>query len=114
MLYSSESEPSGFYIVESGILRADYELEQGEIYETVLAGTTCGELPFFSETTRTATVTAEVDTIVWKLDRQAWENLRKNPDIGQEMAQEFYKIALKLTVERFTSVMAYILISSTR
>lgn len=114
VLYSSESEPSGFYIVESGILRADYELEQGEIYETVLAGTTCGELPFFSETTRTATVTAEVDTIVWKLDRQAWENLRKNPDIGQEMAQEFYKIALKLTVERFTSVMAYILISSTR
>lgn len=114
VLYSSDSEATGFYIVESGILRADYNLEQGEIYETVLAGTTCGELPFFSETTRTATVTAEVNTVLWKLDRQSWEKLKKNPEIGQEMAQEFYKIALKLTVERFELIMAYILISSSR
>lgn len=115
LLYSSDSEATGFYVVESGILRADYELEQGELYESILAGTTCGELPFFSETTRTATVTAEVDSVVWKLDKEAWQAIKNHPGgDGPEMAMELYNIALKLTVERFTSIMSYVLISASR
>lgn len=114
VLYSSDTEATGFYIVESGILRADYNLEQGELYESILAGTTCGELPFFSETTRTATVAAEVDTVVWKLDKESWRAMREQEGDGPEMAMELYHIALKLTVERFTSVMAYVLISANR
>lgn len=114
VLYSSESEAKGFYIVEKGILRADYELEQGELYESILAGTTCGELPFFSETSRTATVTAEVDSVVWKLDTESWHAMKAHEKDGPEMAMELYNIALKLTVERFMSVMAYVLISANR
>lgn len=115
VLYSSESEATGFYVVESGILRADYDLEQGAIYESILAGTTCGELPFFSETCRTATVTAEVDSVVWKLDKESWYAIKdQQTGDGFEIAMEFYDIALKLTVERFTSIMAYVLISSNR
>lgn len=112
LLYNTDTEATGFYIVESGILRADNELEQGDLYESILAGTTCGELPFFSETMRTATVTAEVDTVVWKLDREAWQEIKNRPGDGPEMAMELYNIALKLTVERFTSIMAYVLISA--
>lgn len=130
VLYSSDTKASGFYVVETGILRAYYELQQGRLYETILAGTTCGELPFFSETTRTATVKAETDAVVWNLDQEAWERLlakqvsvqgnhdRQNAEImepdGLEMALELYRIALKLTVERFTSVMAYTLVSASR
>lgn len=111
MLYQSETEATGFYLVESGMLRADYDLEQGQLYESILAGTTCGELPFFSQTNRTATVSAEVDSVVWKLDIENWEKLRSGPN-GTEIANEFLTIALKLTVERVFTVTAYVLISS--
>lgn len=53
VLYSRGDEPDGFYILEKGRFRAEYELEQGSFYEVILPGTTCGELPFFSETDRT-------------------------------------------------------------
>lgn len=111
VLYESDSEAKGFYLVESGILRADYDLEQGKIYESILAGTSCGELPFFSETSRTATVQAETDAIVWKLDRENWEALKREPN-GMAIANELLVVALKLTVERFTSITAYVLIAS--
>lgn len=111
VLYESDNSAKGFYLVESGILRADYELEQGRIYESILAGTSCGELPFFSETNRTATVHAETDVVVWKLDRDNWEALKKEPN-GLAVANELLVVALKLTVERFNSITAYIMISS--
>lgn len=127
VLYDMNSQTGGFYVVESGILRAYYEFEQGQLYETILAGTTCGELPFFSGTKRTATVKAETDVVVWNLDAEAWQRLvekqvtggsqtggdNSEPD-GREMALELYRIALKLTVERFMSVTAYILVSASR
>jgi len=53
LLYSRGDEPDGFYVVETGRLRADYEFEQGNFSENIMPGTTCGELPFFSETDRT-------------------------------------------------------------
>ena len=54
---------------------------------------------------------AEVDSVVWMLDKNAWLDMKNHPD-GPEMALEIYRIALKLTVERFTSAMSYILIST--
>lgn len=115
VLYHSESPATGFYVVESGILRAEYKLDQGEMYESILAGTTCGELPFFSETRRTATVSAEVDSVVWVLDRDGWEAMAAGEgNEAREMVEEMYRMAMRLTVERFMSVMAYILISGGR
>lgn len=121
VLYRSGTAP-GFYVVEAGMLRAEYRLAQGELYESISAGTTCGELPFFSETLPTATVVAAVDSVVWALAREDWERLRAwQPEendaaaalpSGWEMAQEFYELALRLTVERFTSVMGYVMISA--
>ncbi len=89
------SEPAdGFYLVEQGILRAEYDLPQGWLCESIVAGTTCGELPFFSETSRTATATAERDCVAWMMDKESWEQLqKKEPDV----AQELLRISLKLT-----------------
>lgn len=112
VLYASETRASGFYLVESGVLRADYDLRQGQLYESILAGTTCGELPFFSETTRTATVTAETKAVVWMLDRASWNRLKAAKPNGTQLANELLVLALKLTVERFTSVTAYVLMAA--
>lgn len=129
MLYKANEDSTSFYIVESGVLRADYDItgvndadedeeidglerSPNKLYEVVLAGTTCGELPFFSNTPRTATVFAETHAVVWKLDRDSWlEILNLKPD-GLEIANELYLIALKLTVERFTTITSYTMISS--
>jgi SulP family sulfate permease len=106
VLYNRGQSANGFYLVEDGILRALYEIPQGRYYESIVAGTTCGELPFFSETDRTATVQAERDTVAWLMDRQNWEKLRKmEPDVAQEM----FQITLKLTKERMDAITSYVL-----
>lgn len=106
ILFRAGQSAKGFYLVESGILRAEYDLPQGWLYESIVAGTTCGELPFFSETERTATVVAERDCVVWTMSREGWDALQKRePDV----AQELLRISLKLTSERMASITSYIL-----
>jgi len=106
VLYNRGESAKGFYMLEDGILRADYELPQGRYFESIVAGTTCGELPFFSETDRTATVQAERDCVTWLLSRDNWEKLQKEePDV----AQELLRISLKLTSERMSAITSYVL-----
>lgn len=105
-LFSTGEAATGFYLVEEGILRADYDSPQGRYSELILAGRPCGELPFFSQTERTATVTAERDCIAWELSEPHWAELQKaEPQIASEML----KISLKLTKERMDTVLGYIL-----
>lgn len=83
------------------MFRAEYAFEQGQFTESIVAGTTCGELPFFSDTARSATVIAEKKSVAWVLSPENWENLqRKHPDV----AYELLKICLKLTSERITAI----------
>lgn len=106
VLFHAGEPATGFYLVESGILRAEYDLPQGMLYESIVAGTTCGELPFFSETDRTATVTAERDCVVWLMDREKWDRLQtEEPDV----ARELLRIGLKLTSERMSSITSHVL-----
>lgn len=101
VLYQRGDAPNGFYLLEDGILRAEYDLPQGKYYESIVAGTTCGELPFFSETNRTATVAAERDCLAWLLNDEKWEALRtEQPEVGQELL----RISLKLTSERMSAI----------
>jgi SulP family sulfate permease len=96
----------GFYLIESGILRAEYDLPQGWLFESIVAGTTCGELPFFSETNRTATCVVERECVVWWMDEERWKRLqREEPDV----AQELLRISLKLTSERLSVITSYTL-----
>jgi len=106
VLYERGEQAKGFYLLEDGILRADYELPQGRYFESIVAGTTCGELPFFSETDRTATVQAERDCVTWLMDRDNWEKLQKTEP---EVAQELLRISLKLTSERMSAITSYVL-----
>ena len=109
VLYSRGDEPDGFYLLQEGILRAEYDWEQGSYYESIVAGTTCGELPFFSETDRSATVAAEKDCVAWLLTRAKWRDVEKQqPDV----ARELLKIGLKLTSERMGAITSYVLITA--
>jgi SulP family sulfate permease len=106
VLYEVGESANGFYLLQEGILRADYQLPQGRYFESIVAGTTCGELPFFSETERTATVTAERDSVAWLLDREGWEHLQEQ---DPEVANELLRIGLKLTSERMSAITSYVL-----
>ncbi|OAA49267.1 sulfate transporter family protein [Metarhizium rileyi] len=106
VLFRRGEQADGFYLVERGIVRAEYDLPQGWLCESIVAGTTCGELPFFSETERTATALVERDCVVWQMDYEAWGKLqREEPGI----ARELLRISLKLTSERMSSITSYIL-----
>ncbi|GAD95673.1 sulfate transporter family protein [Paecilomyces variotii No. 5] len=106
VLFHEGDLPRNFYLLESGMLRAEYHLPQGQYFELIVAGRPCGELPFFSETPRTATVTAEQDCTAWCLSAEKWEELRENEP---QIAQELLRVGLKLTAERMESITAYVL-----
>ncbi|CAK7226141.1 hypothetical protein SCUCBS95973_006099 [Sporothrix curviconia] len=104
MLFAAGASAEGFYLLEKGIVRAEYDLPHGQCYhESIVAGTTCGELPFFSDTSRTATAYADLDCVVWVLQREAWNRLQKD---DPEVANELLRVSLKLTAERMSTVPA--------
>ncbi|KAF4995101.1 hypothetical protein FDECE_12899 [Fusarium decemcellulare] len=106
VIFRRGEEASGFYLVERGIVRAEYDLPQGWLCESIVAGTTLGELPFFSETERTATAVVERDCVVWLMDRDHWTKIQKEePEVGRELL----RISLKLTSERMSAITSYIL-----
>lgn len=106
VLFRRGEPAEAFYLVEGGILRAEYDLPQGWLFESIVAGTTCGELPFFSETNRTATCVVERECVVWMMDGESWARLQKEePDV----AQELLRISLKLTSERMSVITSYTL-----
>ncbi|KAI9850941.1 MAG: hypothetical protein M1824_003009 [Vezdaea acicularis] len=106
VLYRVGDAPNGFFLLEDGILRAEYELPQGQYYESIVAGTTCGELPFFSSTKRTATVIAERDCIAWLMSEVRWEELQRE---FPEVARELLLVSLKLTTERMSAITSYVM-----
>ncbi|KAL8907082.1 MAG: hypothetical protein Q9207_001623 [Kuettlingeria erythrocarpa] len=110
ILYKREEMADGFFLLKSGMLKAEYILPQlGKFSELIVEGTTCGELPFFSGTKRTSTTSAERDCVTWMLSQQKWEELqRTQPDI----AQELLKISLKLTSERMDAITKHMLLTS--
>ncbi|KAI2635297.1 sulfate transporter family protein [Xylaria nigripes] len=105
VLYHRGEEATGFYLLEKGELHAEYETPQGYLSEPIVQGTTCGELPFFSETTRTATVRAVKDCVVWVMDTTSWNKLQ---DEERDVAQELLRVSLKLTTERMEVMTNYI------
>ena len=109
VLYHRGDPANGFYLLEKGILKAEYDLQQGKYTELIVERTTCGELPFFSATERTSTTTAERDCVTWLLDEANWARMQKDEP---NMAQEFLKISLKLTSERMDTITSYMLLTS--
>lgn len=110
ILYKREEMADGFYLLQSGMLKAEYILPQlGKFSELIVEGTTCGELPFFSGTKRTATTSAERDCVTWMLNQARWEELQRSQP---KIAQELLKISLRLTSERMDAITKHMLLTS--
>ena len=106
LVYEAGETAEGFYLIEEGVLRAEYDNPQGKFSELIVAGRPCGELPFFSETTRTATISAEKDSATWRLSSEEWKKMQQ---VSPDIARELLKVSLKLTKERMDSITSYIL-----
>ena len=109
VLYRRGEPADGFYLLEKGILKAEYDLTQGKFSELMVERTTCGELPFFSGTERTSTTTAERDCVTWLLDEASWTKMQNEEPA---VAAELLKISLKLTSERMDAITKYMLLTS--
>lgn len=93
-IFSRDDTADALYLIESGCLRATYEYEDHceLIQETMVAGTVAGELTMLSASKRNATVVAERDSRLWRLDQEGLEKMeRERP----EVARRFVKIVLK-------------------
>ncbi|KAJ5532568.1 hypothetical protein N7494_009120 [Penicillium frequentans] len=106
ILYHEGDVPRAFYLLEAGMLRCEYDLPQGRYFELVVAGRPCGELPFFSETRRTATVKAEHECVAWCLSDKKWKALQ---EAEPRVARELLTVSLKLTTERMDCITSYVL-----
>lgn len=109
VLYRRGEPADGFYLLEKGILKAEYDLLQGKFSELIVERTTCGELPFFSGTERTSTTNAERDCVAWLLDEESWIRMQNEEPA---VARELLKISLKLTSERMDAITKYMLLTS--
>jgi len=107
-LYAAGAPARAFYLLQTGILRARYVLPQGAFAEVIVAGATCGELPFFGGTRRTSSTVAERDCVCWVLTAEAWARLQADE---VEVARELLKISLMLTSERMDAITKYMLLS---
>jgi sulfate permease, SulP family len=106
VLFNVGDQANGFYLLEEGVLRCEYDWPQGKYSELIVSGRPCGELPFFSQTARTAKMVAEKDSVTWRLDTNKWHELQKDE---HDVAQELLAISLRLTKERMDAVTSYIL-----
>jgi sulfate permease, SulP family len=104
VVYQRGDVPDGLYLLETGVLRAEYELDSGRLAENIVAGTTLGETTFFAEPkmkTTMTTVVAETDSIAWVLTREKWELIQKEWKEGEA---ELLRVGIGLLGERMRSI----------
>lgn len=81
------------------MLRASYLFlnRSHSICESMVAGTAAGEMSFLSRTKRNATVVAERDSILWKMEISSHELMGKNE--GWEFCRSFDQCLMRIAVE---------------
>lgn len=94
VLWHQGDAADGLYLIQEGSLRATYAYDNHTrlVMETMVAGTIAGDLSTLSDTRRNATVVAERECVVWKMDRGGLERLGRDK---QEVGRAFTKIVLK-------------------
>lgn len=80
------------------MLRANYTFadRSNSMVESMVAGTVAGEMSFLSRTKRNTDVVAERDSVLWKMDVQAHEELGKKE--GWQFGRRFEEVVLKIAV----------------
>lgn len=94
VLWHQGDNADGLYLIEAGSLRATYSYDEHSeaIQETMVAGTVAGDLSTLSDTLRNATVVAERECVLWKLEPESLAHMEKDKP---EVAGRFIKLVLK-------------------
>lgn len=88
-----------FYLIESGMLRASYLFldRTHSICESMVAGTISGEMSFLSRTKRNATVVAERDSVLWKMEVASHEEMGRKE--GWAFCRRFEQCLMRIAAE---------------
>lgn len=101
-LIHQHEEASDIFFIEVGRVSIVLELEDGQKVRlrSSAMGTIVGEVSFYLNTKRTASVIAEMNTIAYRLTRQSMEEMQKqNP----ELVMAFNAVMLRLLSERLAA-----------
>ncbi|CAA90855.1 sulfate transmembrane transporter Vsb1 [Schizosaccharomyces pombe] len=101
LLWRKGDTPSKLVILETGMVKASYQMDRESLSENITCLCVVGELPFFSKTCYNATVVAELDSAVWILDREGWETMLKSSDKAEVIENEMLYLTLKMTRDKF-------------
>lgn len=110
-LWTEGSEPDAFYVIESGMLRATYVFADcaRSMSESMVAGTVAGEMSFLSRTRRNTTAVAERDSVLWRMDVRAHEEMGRKE--GWQFARKFEETVLKIAVAEVDVLMGHLMAS---
>ncbi|CAG8559235.1 10880_t:CDS:10 [Paraglomus brasilianum] len=107
ILWRQGDAPDCMYLVERGSLRATFRVEEGNParqVESILAGTMAGELGFFANRPRDATLVAEMDCVLWRMADTDYETLiTKDPKV----ANLFIRVSLNFSAERLATMLQH-------
>ncbi|KAJ2262397.1 hypothetical protein GGI01_001561 [Coemansia sp. RSA 376] len=105
-LWQAGAAPLGMYLVESGTLRVHVDNGTGgiEATESILPGTTLGELALVTKKHYHTTVIADGDVDLWELPKRAFDDL-----CATEPAQMlvFVRLALAYSAQGMSAITAY-------
>ncbi|KAI9503340.1 sulfate transporter family-domain-containing protein [Coemansia spiralis] len=105
-LWQAGIPPVGMYAVESGTLRVYVDDGSGalESIESILPGTTLGELPLVTNKAYSTTVVADGNVAIWELSRKTFDDLcAREP----EKMLAFIQLALAYSAQGVKAVTAY-------
>lgn len=96
----TQGEPSNgaLYLIETGRLAVTLRGQhQGQRLASLMGGNIVGEMALYSSAARSATVTAETETVVWTLTRHALEGLHLH---APDTAMQFHAFVMRTMAER--------------
>ncbi|GAA95269.1 hypothetical protein E5Q_01925 [Mixia osmundae IAM 14324] len=118
ILWRAGDPADGFFLIESGMLRAEYDYaplaamdRHGHMTESMLPGTVAGELTFLSGSKRNTTVTAERDAVLWRMDSAASEALEEDGSAGIAASRLLWKVLLRISKEEQEVLMGHLITS---
>ena len=99
VLFQAGDATDSFYLIESGMLRATYVFHDRahSITESMVAGTVAGEMTFLSRSQRNASVVAERDSVLWKMDTVAHDEMGSKE--GWEFCRKFEQCLMRIATE---------------
>ncbi|CCH60241.1 hypothetical protein TBLA_0C04440 [Henningerozyma blattae CBS 6284] len=101
-----------FFIVESGVLKMEFNLPQGSVYETMSNRTCYGRIlgkGYLKKSTSPLNIKAETDCIIWLINSEGLDKMKAE---NLELYTELTLLVMSVKDDRFNNLLGYALISA--